>query len=203
MTDYFIALDVHCAFSEMAVMTQSGKLIHRQRLPTSIPNLREAIANVRRPRKLTFEEGPLADWLSRELHDHVNELVVCDPCRNHWIAREGDKDDPIDALKLADLYRGGYLKKVHQPNTLKRSLLKQQVSMYHSRVRERVRQSNQLAVSARRTGLRRRWKTGPAATRLDAGTRGLGMLSLAGCHWRLASAWETMIKFACLPVPGT
>jgi hypothetical protein len=27
----------------------------------------------------------------------VDELVVCEPRRNHWIARDGDKDDPIDA----------------------------------------------------------------------------------------------------------
>ena len=37
--------------------------------------MREAIAQVRRPRRLTFEEGPLADWLSRELRGSVDELV--------------------------------------------------------------------------------------------------------------------------------
>ena len=153
MTDYYIALDVHCAFSEMAVVTQSGKLVHRNRLPTSIPAIREALASVRSPRRLTFEEGPLADWLSRELRDHVHELVVCEPRRNHWIARDGDKDDPIDARKLADLYRGGYLKRVHQPSSLKRSLLKQHVSLYHDRVRERVRQGHQLVGLFRRHGV--------------------------------------------------
>jgi transposase len=102
---------------------------------------------------LTFEEGPLADWLARELRDRVDELVVCEPRRNHWIARDGDKDDPIDARKLADLYRGGYLKPVHQPSSLRRSLLKQQVALYHHRVRERVRQGNQLVALCRRHGL--------------------------------------------------
>ena len=98
------------------------------------------IAKVRRPRRLTFEEGPPADWLARELRSSVDELVVCEPRRKSWIARDGDKDDPIDARKLADLYRGGYLKPVHQSETLGRSLLKQQVSLYHDRVKERVRQ---------------------------------------------------------------
>lgn len=153
MTDYFIALDVHCAFSEMAVVTGTGKLVKRDRFDTSIPAIREALATVRSPRRLTFEEGPMADWLSRELRDHVSELVVCEPRRNHWIARDGDKDDPIDARKLADLYRGGYLKAVHQPGSLKRSLLKQQVSLYHDRVRERVRQGNQLVALFRRHGV--------------------------------------------------
>ena len=153
MTEYFIALDVHCAFSEWAVVTGTGKLVSRNRTATSIPALREALAQVRRPRYLTFEEGPLADWLARELSRSVDQLVVCEPRRNHWIARDGDKDDPIDARKLADLFRGGYLKAVHQSGSLERSLLKQQVSLYHDRVRERVRQGNQLAGLFRRHGV--------------------------------------------------
>jgi transposase len=153
MTDHFIALDVHCAFSEMAVVTTRGKLVRRDRCETTIPTLIERLSAVRRPRRLTFEEGPLADWLARELRSHVDELVVCEPRRNHWIARDGDKDDPVDALKLAELYRGGYLKAVHQAGSLERSLLKQQVLLYHDRVRERVRQGNQLAGLCRRHGV--------------------------------------------------
>ena len=34
MTEYFIALDVHCAFSEMAVVTGTGKLVRRERCDT-------------------------------------------------------------------------------------------------------------------------------------------------------------------------
>jgi len=153
MSVYYIALDVHCAFCEMAVLTGTGKLVLRDRCETRIPALREAIAKVRRPRRLTFEEGPLADWLARELSGVVDELVVCEPRRNSWIARDGDKDDPIDARKLADLYRGGYLKAIHQSRSLRRSLLKQQVSLYHDRVRERVRQGNQLVAFFRRHGV--------------------------------------------------
>jgi transposase len=152
MTEYFIALDVHCAFSEMAVVTGKGKHVRSDRCATAIPALVERIEAVARPRRLTFEEGPMADWLARSLRSHVDELVVCEPRRNHWIARDGDKDDPIDAGKLANLYRGGYLKAVHQSESLQRSLLKQQVSMYHDRVAERVRQGNQLGALFRRHG---------------------------------------------------
>jgi transposase len=153
MTDYYIALDVHCAFSEMAVVTGSGKLVRRDRFPTSIPAIREALGQIPRRRRLTFEEGPLADWLTREVRASVDELVVCEPRRNRWIARDGDKDDPLDAHKMADLYRGGYLKAVHQAGSLERSLLKQHVSLYHDRVRERVRQGNQLVALLRRHGV--------------------------------------------------
>lgn len=152
-TEYHIALDVHVSFCEMAVATTSGKLVARDRCLTTIPALVEMIENVKQPRKLTFEEGPLADWLSRNLSEHVQEVFVCEPRRNRLIAKDGDKDDDIDAEKLAQLYRGGYLKRVHQSESLERSLLKQHVGYYHHCVRERVRQGNQLVALLRRHGV--------------------------------------------------
>jgi len=152
-TEYFIALDTHCSFSEMAVVTTSGKLLSRQTCETTIPALVAAVESVRRPRRLTFEEGPLADWLARNLTAHVDELVVCDPRRNHLIAKDSDKDDALDAEKLAHLFRGGYLKQVHQPQSLDRSLLKQHVNFYHDLVRNRVRQGHQLTAQLRRHGV--------------------------------------------------
>jgi transposase len=102
---------------------------------------------------LTFEEGPLADWLARNLREHVDRLIVCEPRRNALIAKDGDKDDPIDAERLAQLLRGGYLKEVHQAESLDRTVLKQHVSFYHDRVRERVRQGHQLVAQLRRHGV--------------------------------------------------
>jgi transposase len=102
---------------------------------------------------LTFEEGPLADWLARNLRPYVDRLLVCDPRRNALIAKDGDKDDPIDAERLAQLLRGGYLKEVHQAQTLDRTILKQHVGFYHDRVRERVRQGHQLVAQLRRHGV--------------------------------------------------
>lgn len=152
-TEYFIALDTHVTFCEMAVVTPQGKVVKRDRCDTTIPLLVEMLDQVRRPRKLTFEEGPLADWLSRNLRPHVEELVVCEPRRNRLIAKDGDKDDDIDAEKLAQLFRGGYLKAVHHGESLDRALLKQHVGFYHHRVRERVRQGNQLVAELRRHGV--------------------------------------------------
>jgi len=152
-TEYFIALDVHCAFTELAVVTTSGKLVKRDRSDTSIPAIAKLIDGIRKPRCLTFEEGPLAGWLARNLASRVERLVVCDPRRNHLVAKDGDKDDPIDAEKLAQLFRGGYLRAVHQTDTLDRALVKQHVGFYHTRVRERVRQGNQLVALLRRQGV--------------------------------------------------
>ena len=100
---HFIALDTHCEFCEMVAVSNSGKIVKRERCETTIPALVGALESVRRPRTLTFEEGPLADWLARNLRPHVERLIVCEPRRNALIAKESDKDDPIDAERLAQL----------------------------------------------------------------------------------------------------
>lgn len=151
-SQHFIALDVHQAFTELVAMTGRGRIVHRQRCETTIPALVEALEAVRRPRHLTFEECPLASWLARNLTDHVDRLVVCEPRRNHLIAKDSDKDDALDAEKLGHLFRGDYLKPVHQAATLQRALLKQHVSFYHDGVRERIRRGHQLVAQFRRHG---------------------------------------------------
>lgn len=153
MAHAYIALDTHCSTTDMATVTASGKVIKQDRCSTTIPALLSTIASIPRPRSVTFEEGPLAGWLARHLRSAVDELLVCDPRRNALIAKDGDKDDPLDALKLAQLFRGGYLKPVHQAATQERALLKQHVALYHDRVRDRVRQGHQLIAQLRRHGI--------------------------------------------------
>ncbi|MEW6684570.1 MAG: transposase [Nitrospirota bacterium] len=150
---HFIGLDTHCAFCEMAVVSEAGQVVKRQRCGTTIPELMEAIVSVPAPRYLVFEEGPLADWLYRNLRTQVDEIVVCEPRRNRLIAEDGDKDDPIDAPKLAQLYRGGYIKPVHHTESFERIVLKQMVGLYHDRVRNRVRQANRIMGQLRQHGV--------------------------------------------------
>ena len=151
--EHFIALDTHCEFCEMVAISSTGRIVKRERCDTTISALVTLLETIRRPRIVTFEEGPLADWLARNLRPHVEKLLVCEPRRNALIAKGSDKDDPIDAEKLAQLLRGGYLKEVHQAQSLDRTVLKQHVSFYHDRVRERVRQGHQLVSLLRRHGV--------------------------------------------------
>lgn len=153
MTVHYTAFDAHCAFTEVAVVTTSGRQTKRLRCETKIPCLVEALETIPRPRYLTFEEGPLADWLYRNLKAHVDALVVCEPRRNRLVSQEGEKDDPLDAGKLAQLYRGGYLKAVHHPESLERSILKQHVALYHDQVRQRVREANRIIGFVRHHGV--------------------------------------------------
>ncbi len=150
---YCIGMDVHCAFSEFAVLDVSAQLLQRGQCATSIPALIAELEKVARPRCLVIEEGPLADWLWRNLRSHVEEMVVCNPRRNRLIAQEGDKDDPLDAAKLAHLFLGGYVKPVHHSDCSDRALLKQHVALYHDRVRHRVSEALRIVSLLRRHGV--------------------------------------------------
>lgn len=150
---HFIGVDVHCKFSELAGVNAVGGLVYRGRCPTTISALLKEVSNVPQPRCLVIEEGPLADWLWRSLQALGEEVVVCQPRRNRLISHEGDKDDPIDAEKLAQLYRGGYIKLVHHGDSAKRAIFKQHVGLYHDAVRQRVREALRISSLLRRHGV--------------------------------------------------
>jgi transposase len=152
-TEYFITMDTHCRTTDVCVKTSKGKLVKRERLATGIPQLRQIIESVPRPRRVAFEEGSLAGWLYRNLKGSSDELVVCDPRRNAHVAKDGDKDDAIDAEKLNDLYRGGFLKGVHQLESVEKAAAKQLVGAYHDRVGHRVGEGNRLLALGKRWGL--------------------------------------------------
>jgi transposase len=153
MATSYIGADVDSKMVDVAV-ERNQKIVARYRVPTTIPALREILAQIPGRKELTFEEGPLAHWLYRGLSHVVDRLVVCDPRRNAYIAKDGDKDDPIDAGKLAALLRGGYLREVYHSDDDHRVLLKQWVGLYHGRVREAVRQINKLRGCGRAYGVR-------------------------------------------------
>lgn len=150
---HYIGMDAHCASSDLKAITPSGHITHRWQGPTTIPTIREAIEAIPRPRHLAIEESTISEWLWRNLAGVVDEMIICDPRRNHLIANDGEKDDPIDALKLAELLRGGYLKAVHHTESIERSAFKQHVGLYHDHVRQRVQQANRMMAYFRRHGV--------------------------------------------------
>lgn len=155
MTVHYIGADVDSRMTNLAV-ERNGRVIREFCVPTTIAALREVLESIGRPRWLTFEEGPMADWLARNLRAAVEELLICDPRRNALINQDGDKDDVIDARKPAALYRGGYLREVHHSDDPRRVELKQWVGLYHDRVREAVRQVNKIRGRCWQHGLRPR-----------------------------------------------
>ena len=111
-----LGLDVHAASFTLGVLTPGGKLSSCLSYETTAQNLIEAVSAVPGPKALVVEESHLAQWVKRTLERYVDQLVVCDPQRNAWIARDEFNDDKTSAIKLARLHQGGFIKEIRHPD---------------------------------------------------------------------------------------
>ncbi len=108
----YIGMDVHQATISVAVLDSAGKLVMESIMETKAATLLQFIQGLRGSLYATFEEGTSAAWLYDLLQPHVTKVVVCDP-RKNALLKAGNKNDRIDARKLAELLRTGLLSPVY------------------------------------------------------------------------------------------
>lgn len=117
----YIGLDVHQESISAAVLDESGKVMLQCTMPTQSSAILEFVAGIRGSVQITFEEGTQSAWLYDLLVRRVSKVVVSNP-RKNALLKVGNKSDPIDALKLAELLRGGLLCGVYHGENGLRSL---------------------------------------------------------------------------------
>jgi len=149
----YIGLDSHISTLEFAVVNERGVRTKKQRVNTGVKELMTFVKGIPKPRKIFIEEGTLAGWLLETCNAFGEELIVTDPKRNLWIARAGQKNDPIDATKLAHLARGGYIKEIHHP-VGRRRRFRELILSYHDTVKSQTRVKNKLKAKFRQNGIR-------------------------------------------------
>lgn len=152
MRTYYIGADVHSRFTEIAIEC-NGKIIRRETVRTAVSNILEVLSSLNGNKFMVIEEGTMADWLYRNIMPHVDDFIVSDPRRNRLVAVDGDKDDKIDAAKLAALLRGGFLKPIYHTDDPHRAEFKQWMRIYHGRVRDSVRMINKIRALCRLHGV--------------------------------------------------
>jgi transposase len=108
----YIAMDVHQASISVAVMDGGGKLVMESIIETKAATILELIGGIRGSLWVTFEEGTSAAWLHDLLKGHVHKVIVCNP-RKNALLKAGNKNDRVDARKLAELLRAGLLSPVY------------------------------------------------------------------------------------------
>ena len=117
----YIGLDVHQASISVAVLDESGKLVMQSVIATRAAAILEFLDGLRGTLQVTFEEGTYSTWLYDLLVRRVSKVVVCNP-RKNALLKKGNKSDRIDALKLAELLRGGMLSPVYHGENSTRTL---------------------------------------------------------------------------------
>jgi len=98
----YIGLDVHQATISATVLDSTSKQVMEAILETKAETILQFIRGLRGSLHVTFEEGTSAAWLHDLLKPHVTQALVCDP-RKNALLKAGNKNDRIDARKLAEL----------------------------------------------------------------------------------------------------
>jgi hypothetical protein len=109
----YIGLDVHQATISAAVLDAAGKLVMEAILETKAETILQFIRGLRGSLQVTFEDGTWAAWLHDLLQPQVTEVLVCDS-RKNTLLKAGNKNDRVDAGKLAELLYLNKLNPVYQ-----------------------------------------------------------------------------------------
>ncbi len=147
-----IGMDSHITTLDFAVINEAGGLIKAKSVATSVNGFMGFVKTVPPPRTIYMEEGTLAAWALETCVRFGEKLVITDPKKNHWIGSSGQKDDPLDALKLAQLGRGGYIKEIHHPVGQRRRFRELMIA-YHDTVRSTTRIKNKIKARFRQNGI--------------------------------------------------
>jgi transposase len=138
----YIGLDVHQATISVVVLDSTGHLVMESIIETKATTILQLIQGLRGNLQATFEEGTCAAWLHDLLQPHVTNVAVCDP-RKNALLKAGNKNDRIDARKLADLLRSGLLSPVYHGENGVRTL-KELARSYLALTRDATRVMNRL-----------------------------------------------------------
>jgi transposase len=142
MKTYYVGMDVHRATIVIAVLNGAGKVVMESVIETGAERVRAFLKQLRGKVYVTFEEGTQANWLHDVVRPLVTEVVVCEP-RHNKLLQSGNKNDRVDARKLAELLRNRALKVVYHGDNGVRTL-KELVRTYDCLVSDTTRVMNRL-----------------------------------------------------------
>ena len=142
MKTYYVGMDVHRASIVIVVLNGAGKVVMQAVIETGAERVRGFLKQLRGKVCVTFEEGTQAQWLHDVVRPLVSEVVVCDP-RHNKLLQSGNKNDRVDAQKLAELLRNRALKAVYHGDNGVRTL-KELVRTYDCLVSDTTRVMNRL-----------------------------------------------------------
>lgn len=149
----YIGVDCHISSLDFAVVNERGTTKKKAKVKTSVKEFIGFVKSIPKPRRIFIEEGELAGWLLETSLKFGERLIITDPKINKWIGKAGQKNDTIDAEKLAQLARGKYIKAIYHPVD-KRRQFKELVFAYHDTVKSQVRIKNKIKASFRKNGIR-------------------------------------------------
>ena len=153
MRQVYVGMDLGPKVCAAVAIDHRGKMIDSSVFRTGEGNMISFFEGLKGRALVMIEEGELASWVARTLRPHVERVVVSDPRRNAWVARGGNKNDALDAAKLAELLRLGSYSEVWHPKDTDIFEFKLVVQRYDECSRKLARTRCQIKSLFRRQGV--------------------------------------------------
>src|SRR5262245_22296543 len=115
----YVGIDLHQSTCLIAVHDAHGKKIIEKIVETRAETLRDFFTDLTGSIHVAVEVGTQSGWLYDILKSKVSSITITDVCDHK---RHGNKNDRIDAHKLANWLRLGVLKTVYQGDRNNRKL---------------------------------------------------------------------------------
>jgi transposase len=130
MSELYAGLDLGSRNFEQVIMELDGTVTVKRRFQTSEANLIKAFKGFKGEIHVHLEAGELAAWVREVIKPYVKTITISHPRDNAWIAKDPNKQDSIDAFKLADLLRMKRVHPVYYADDRRRRDFKQLVQHY-------------------------------------------------------------------------
>lgn len=111
-----VGLDVHQGNSALCVLDDQGRIVERANLRGTPQRMLEWLKKINGPFEICFEASTNYGWLSDELEKLASRVVVAHPGNLRLIFRSKQKNDRIDAERLAKLLYLGEVPAVYVPS---------------------------------------------------------------------------------------
>jgi len=112
---FYLGIDQHKRFSQVAVLDEAGKQVGKARWSHDAPQkIREYVRRFQ-PAAAALEATRNWDWMFELLEEEVGQVVLSHPARTRLIAEAKIKTDQVDARVLAQLLRIGFLPTAYAP----------------------------------------------------------------------------------------
>jgi transposase len=136
----FVGMDVHKNYLQVAVLDEKGKILNNSRVDNNLIKVNEFFDNLHpgNNTKVVMESSGMWYHIYECLNERHLDVRLSNPVKTRAIASAKIKTDKLDAVKLADLLRGGYIAQCYIPtrNTMDlRELVRHRAALVRMRTK--------------------------------------------------------------------
>jgi transposase len=113
----FVGMDVHKNYLQVAVLDEKGKVLDNSRVDNNLTKVNEFFDSLHPNSKIKVVMDSSGMWYNiyECLSKRHLDVRLSNPVKTRAIASAKIKTDKLDAIKLADLLRGGYIAECYIP----------------------------------------------------------------------------------------